>query len=125
MVSKINCKFAWGWYPDVLTPYVLLDTYSLPNDEFTTDGLEDLQTSPVPESTSGDELSTADLLDQTSTRPTQDPDTEEFTTEALGVFSQTHGEGTQASDNLSTPHPTAAEATPERTGGWHWGIMWQ
>lgn len=96
-----------------LTLYVLLDTYGLPNDEFTTNGLED----PVPESTSGDELSTADLLDQTSTGPTQDPDTAEFTTEAPGVFSQAHGEGTQASDSLSTRHPTTTEATTETTGG--------
>lgn len=83
--------------------------YSLPNDEFPNNGMEDPEASPNPESTSGYGLSTADLLDQISTEPTRGPDTLEFSTE---VSTQT----TQASDSLSTLYPTIGEAPTERTG---------
>lgn len=92
-----------------LTCYILLDTYSVPNDEFPNNGMEDPEGGPNPENTSGYGLSTADLLDQISTEPTRDPDTLELSTE---VSTQT----TQASDSLSTLNPTIREAPTERTG---------
>lgn len=63
--------------------------YSLPNDEFPDNGMEDPEASPIPESTSGYGLSTADLLEQMSTEPTQNPDTIELTTETIVGLSQT------------------------------------
>lgn len=63
--------------------------YSLPNDEFANNGMEDPEASPIPESTSGYGLSTADLLEQISTEPTQNPDTIELTTEIIMGLSQT------------------------------------
>lgn len=80
--------------------------------------MEEPEASPIPEITSGYGPSTADLLDQISTEPTQDPNTVEFSTETLTVFSQTHldNETTQASDSPTTLGPTFGEAPTESTG---------
>ncbi|XP_031715462.1 proteoglycan 4b [Anarrhichthys ocellatus] len=88
-----------------------------PNDEFSNNEVEDLEKSPIPESTSGYESSTADLLDHISTEAIQDPDTLEFSTETFTVFTTTIAdiEPTQAGDGLSTLYPTIAEAPTEST----------
>lgn len=91
-----------------------------PNDDFSNNAVEDPQASPIPESTSGYGSSTADLLYQISTEPTQDPDTLEFNTETFTVFSQTQtlsdNELTRADDGPSTLYPTIEEAPIESTG---------
>ncbi|KAM6938640.1 proteoglycan 4b [Lycodopsis pacificus] len=86
-----------------------------PNDEFTNNEVEDLEKSPIPESTSGYESSAADLLDHISTEPIQDPDTLEFSTETFTVFTIADIEPTQADDGRSTLYPTIAEAPTEST----------
>ncbi|XP_029285244.1 LOW QUALITY PROTEIN: proteoglycan 4b [Cottoperca gobio] len=81
------------------------DSQIFPNDEFSNDGVEDPEVNPIPESTSGYGLTTADLLDQISIEPTQNPDPLEFST----VFSQTtvsDNENTQADDSPSTLYAT-------------------
>ncbi|XP_073332283.1 proteoglycan 4b isoform X2 [Pagrus major] len=96
------------------------DMYSQidPNDEFSDNGVEDLEASPIPESTSGYGLSTADRLDQISVEPTQDPDPLEFSTEMFTVVSQTEmtpsdDEPTQADDSPVTLYPVTEEAPTE------------
>ncbi|XP_041791226.1 proteoglycan 4b [Chelmon rostratus] len=64
------------------------DNQIFPNDEFSNNGA-DPEATPIPESTSGYGSSTADLLDQISPEPTQDPDTLDFGKETFTVFSQT------------------------------------
>ncbi|KAK9519562.1 hypothetical protein VZT92_022285 [Zoarces viviparus] len=94
-----------------------MDSQLFPNDEFSNNEVEDLEKSPIPESTSGYESSTADLLDHVSTEPIQDPDTLEFSTETFTVFTTTVAdiEPTQADDGRSTLYPTIAEAPTEST----------
>ncbi|XP_028442632.1 proteoglycan 4b [Perca flavescens] len=99
------------------------DNYShiFPNDEFSNNKVEDPEASPIPESTSGYGLSTADLPDQISTEPTQNPDTLEFSTESFTVFSQKQTtlsdiEKTQADDSPTTLYPIIEEAPTENTG---------
>lgn len=74
----------------LLTCHILLDKDNqiFPNDEFSNNGA-DPEATPIPESTSGYGSSTADLLDQISPEPTQDPDTLDFGKETFTVFSQT------------------------------------
>ncbi|GAA6221295.1 proteoglycan 4-like isoform X2 [Lates japonicus] len=98
------------------------DIYSqiLPNDDFSNNGPEDPGASPNPEGTSGYESSTADLLDQVSTKPTLLPDTLDFTTETITVFSQTEAspsdnEPTPADDSTSTLYVASGEAPTEST----------
>lgn len=98
----------------------LSDIYGpiVPSDEF---GVEDLEASPMPESTSGYGLSTADQLDQISVEPTQEPDPLEFSTEVFTVASQTEAtpsddEPTQADDSPVTLYPITDEAPTESSG---------
>lgn len=91
-----------------------------PNDEFSNNKVEDLEASPIPESTSGYGSSPTDLLDQISTEPTQDPDTLEFSTETFTVLSQTQttlsdNEPTQANDSPSTLYITTEAVPTEST----------
>lgn len=79
----------------------------------------DPEASPIPESTSGYGLSTADLLDQISTEPK--PTQSKFSTETFTVFSQTQmtisdNKPTQADDSPSTLYPTTEETPIESTG---------
>ncbi|XP_039666460.1 proteoglycan 4b isoform X2 [Perca fluviatilis] len=99
------------------------DMYSqiIPNDEFSNNKVEDPEASPILESTSSYRSSTADLLDQISTEPTQNPDTLEFSTESFTVFSQKQTtlsdiEKTQADDSPSTLYLINEEAPTENTG---------
>ncbi|XP_074490960.1 proteoglycan 4b [Sebastes fasciatus] len=78
----------------------------------------DPEASPIPESTSGYGLSTADLLDQISTEPK--PTQSKFSTETFTVFSQTQmtisdNKPTQADDSPSTLYPTTEETPIEST----------
>ncbi|KAM8745527.1 proteoglycan 4b [Acanthopagrus schlegelii] len=87
----------------------------VPSDEV---GVEELEASPIPESTSGYGLSTADQLDQISVEPTQEPDPLEFSTEVFTVASQTEAtpsddEPTQADDSPVTLYPITDEAPTE------------
>ncbi|KAK5869652.1 hypothetical protein PBY51_024354 [Eleginops maclovinus] len=89
------------------------DMYSqvFPNDEFSNNGAEDPEAGPVPQSTSGYELSAADLLDQISTEPTQDPDRLQLSTETFTATSETQttlpdSESTQFDVSPSTLYPT-------------------
>ncbi|XP_068563696.1 proteoglycan 4b isoform X2 [Cebidichthys violaceus] len=93
-----------------------MNSQIFPNDEFSNNEVEDLEKSPIPESTSGYGSSTADLLDHISTEPIQDPDILEFSTETFTVFTTiADNEPTQADDGLSTLYPTIAEAPTEST----------
>ncbi|KAI3368187.1 hypothetical protein L3Q82_007917 [Scortum barcoo] len=83
-----------------------------PSDGISSSAVKDPQASPVPESTSGYGPSTADLLDQISSEPTQDPDTLEVST--VGVQTQTtlsDNEPTQTNDSPSTTEETPTEST--------------
>ncbi|XP_060890170.1 proteoglycan 4-like isoform X1 [Labrus mixtus] len=85
-----------------------------PNDEYSDDGFGDLEATPIPESTSGYGSSTADLLDQLPTEPTQNPDTVETTTETVTADALTQttladNEPTQADSSPSTIPPTMDE----------------
>ena len=95
-----------------------------PNNGFSDDGVEDPEATPIPESTSGYGLSTADQLDQTSAEPTQEPDPLEFSTEMFTVASQTEvtpsdDEPTQADDSAVTIFPITEEAPTESSGTWY------
>ncbi len=83
-----------------------------PDEEFSYNGVGNPEASPIPESTSGYGSPTADLLDQISTQPTQDPDTLELSTEAPLLDNET----TPANDSSSTLYPTTEEAPTESTG---------
>lgn len=104
--------------------HIPLDMYSqlFPNDEFSNNEVEDPGVSPIPESTSGYGPSTADLLDQISPEPTQDPDPVELSTGTFTVSSQTQSTvtdneaTTQASDSTSTLNPTTGKAPIDSTG---------
>ncbi|XP_071342328.1 proteoglycan 4b isoform X2 [Trachinotus anak] len=90
----------------------------IPNDGFSNTGLEDPEASPIPEGTSGYEASTPDLLVQISSEPTLEPETLQFSTETVTVFSQTEAtpsdnEPTQADDNPSTLYMTSGETPTE------------
>ncbi|KAG8003165.1 Proteoglycan 4 [Nibea albiflora] len=90
------------------------DIYStvFPKDELSNNGVGDPKASPIPESTSGDGLSTADLLDPFPNKPKQDPDSLESSTDTSTVVSQTE---TPHSNNPSTLSPTTGEAPTEST----------
>ncbi|XP_072245249.1 proteoglycan 4b isoform X2 [Leuresthes tenuis] len=75
-------------------------------------GVEDPEVSLVPESSSGNGLSTNDPRDQVPTEPTMAADTLEFTTEQ--VFSHTKGTPLE-DDNLPILNSTAGDATTEST----------
>ncbi|XP_044055124.1 proteoglycan 4b isoform X2 [Siniperca chuatsi] len=84
-----------------------------PNDGFSNNGVEDPEASQIPESTSGYGSSTADLLDQISTEPTQDPET--FTVFSQAQTTLSDSKSTQADDSPSTLYPTIEEAPTEST----------
>lgn len=92
--------------------HILLDSYSPPDDEFPSE----LETSSTPDSTSGYESFTAELLDQISTEPTLNPDPLEMSTETFTVSSptQSSNDGSQDNDPLS-PTTEAAPAEGEGT----------
>lgn len=92
-----------------------------PKDELSNNGVGDPKTSPIPESTSGDGLSIADLLDPFPNKPKQDPDTLESSTDTSTIVSQTEtprsdNEITKDNNNPSTLSPTIGEAPTESTG---------
>ncbi|KAM4548850.1 proteoglycan 4b isoform 2-T2 [Odontesthes bonariensis] len=89
------------------------DVYSTvpSSDYFSKNGVEDLEVSPVPESSSRNGPSTNDPLDQVTIEPTLATDTLEFTTEK--VFSQT--KGTPSENDLPILNPTTGDATTEST----------
>ncbi|XP_069009312.1 proteoglycan 4b isoform X1 [Embiotoca jacksoni] len=78
------------------------DIYSetLPTEEFSKNGMEDLEASPIPESNSEFGSNTGDLLGQVSTEPTLSTDTLDSTTETTP----------SDKDNLFTVSPTKVEA---------------
>ncbi|XP_058493932.1 proteoglycan 4b isoform X3 [Solea solea] len=78
---------------------------SLPNDDFSNSGLE--EANPLPDSTSGFGLSTAEPLVQETTDPTPEPNTLEFSPETGTGFTQTETAPTQADDSTSTAQSTA------------------
>ncbi|KAM7011948.1 proteoglycan 4b [Tautogolabrus adspersus] len=86
-----------------------------PNDEYSDNGFDDLETSPIPESTSGYGSSTADLLGQLSTEPTQNPDTVGTTTETVTQTTLADNEPTQNDGSPSTSpftiQPTMGEVS--------------
>ncbi|XP_027145833.1 proteoglycan 4b isoform X2 [Larimichthys crocea] len=79
----------------------------LSDDELSNNGVGDPKTSPIPESTSGDGLSIADLLDPFPNKPKQDPDTLESSTDITEI--------TKDNNNPSTLSPTIGEALTEST----------
>ncbi|XP_070688337.1 proteoglycan 4b [Pempheris klunzingeri] len=92
------------------------DMYSqiFPNDVFSNNGVDDPGASPIPESTSGYGLPTADLMDQISTEPTQDPDALEVSTESFPVSSQTQMTPSDNEPTNDSPsNPTIDEAPTE------------
>lgn len=110
---------------DLLTPPVGPTTYPqdvpsddmfgdiFPDGDFSDNDPMDPEATPIPESTSGYGSTTADLLDQLSVEPTQNPDVEgikEAVTEASQTPTTTsEDEPTQASDSPNTP-PMNTEA---------------
>ncbi|XP_059197127.1 proteoglycan 4b [Centropristis striata] len=94
-----------------------MNSQVFPKDEFSNNEDGQLEASPIPESTSGYGSSTADLLDQMSAEPTQDPDALEFSKETSTVLPQTQttlsdDATTQAKDNPSTLYPPFTEEAP-------------
>ncbi|KAJ4943789.1 hypothetical protein JOQ06_006284 [Pogonophryne albipinna] len=93
-----------------------------PTDQFSNNGVEDPEAGPVPQSTSGYELSTADVLDQISTEPTQDPDPLPLSTEAFTASTETQttlpDTEKEADFNPSTLNPTeSTDASDASTAG--------
>ncbi|XP_010795979.1 proteoglycan 4b [Notothenia coriiceps] len=93
-----------------------------PTDEFSNNGVEDPEAGPVPQSTSSYELSTADVLDQISTEPTQDPDPLPLSTEAFTTSTETQttlpDTEKDADFNPSTLNPTESkDASDASTAG--------
>uniref|UniRef100_A0A3P8SIC8 Proteoglycan 4b n=1 Tax=Amphiprion percula TaxID=161767 RepID=A0A3P8SIC8_AMPPE len=101
--------------PDGLTDELSDDTNSkiYPVDDFSNNGMEEMEASPIPETSSGYGPTTADLLSQGSTDPTAVTDTMEFTTEPVTVLSQTETPPDDA--DLSTLDSTTGEAPTEST----------
>ncbi|XP_068174895.1 proteoglycan 4b [Antennarius striatus] len=90
-----------------------------PNDE-SKGAEEDPEKSPVPESTSGYGSSTADLGGQTSAGPTQHPDAQEISTEAITVSSQEETNSsnyttTEVDHSLTTLNPISGVTPTEST----------
>ncbi|XP_034556894.1 proteoglycan 4-like isoform X2 [Notolabrus celidotus] len=82
-----------------------------PNDYFSDNDVEMPEATPIPESTSGYGSSAADLPDQLSTEPTQDPDVVEISTEAAGIST----EPTQDPDVLEISTEAVTEASQPQT----------
>ncbi|XP_070816531.1 proteoglycan 4b isoform X1 [Chaetodon trifascialis] len=91
-----------------------------PNDEFSNNGVEDPEASPIPESTSGYGSSTADLQDQISPEPTQDPGMLEFNASdptSSPESGTTVPQPTAAGDPVSSePTPTSEVYSPTDNG---------
>lgn len=92
---------------DVRVCTFFLDSYSPPDDGFPSE----LEPSSTPESTSGYETFTAELLDQISTEPTLNPDPLEMSTETLTVSSPTQSSNDGSQDNNSLSPTTEAAPT--------------
>lgn len=88
--------------------HILLDSYGPPDDGFPSE----LEPSSTPESTSGYEPFTAELLDQISTEPTLNPDPPEMST--VSPPTQSGNDGPQDNGSLS-PTTEAAPAEGEGT----------
>ncbi|KAK5907003.1 hypothetical protein CesoFtcFv8_004897 [Champsocephalus esox] len=86
-------------------------------DQFSNNGVEDPEAGPVPQITSGYELSTVDVLDQISTEPTQDPDPLPLSTEAFSASTETQttlpDTEKEADFNPSTLNPTESTDNPK------------
>ncbi|XP_008293750.1 proteoglycan 4 [Stegastes partitus] len=83
-----------------------------PVDDFSNNGVEELEASPIPESTSGYGSTPADLLVQGSTEPTLVTDTMEFTTEpAFTAVPPSTEDSTTIPDSSSLDSTAAPEET--------------
>ncbi|XP_022066195.2 proteoglycan 4b isoform X1 [Acanthochromis polyacanthus] len=101
--------------PDGLTDELGDDINKIsPVDDFSNNGVEELEASPIPQTSSGYGPTTADPLSSGSTEPTVVTDTMEFTTESVTVILQTETPPDVA--DLFTLDSTTGEAPTESTG---------
>ncbi|XP_034557538.1 proteoglycan 4b [Notolabrus celidotus] len=85
---------------------------TFPDDDFSDNDVQKPEATPIPESMSGYGSSAADLLDQLSTEPTQDPDVVEISIGAVGISTEAVTEASQTHTTISENEPTQARDSP-------------